>query len=98
MDAGLLTELSKYGLLGILFALALLALRSRDASYREVQEKRIDENKTNTERFLTATNANTDATDAAAEGFKALAKSVEDLSRKVDQLAQVIANNRGGRR
>ncbi len=78
MDPGLLAEFSKLGIIGILFFLTIMALKSRDASYRDVQEKRIQENRENTERFLAATNANTEATKAGSEAIKALAKAFED--------------------
>lgn len=72
MDAAL-AELLKQGLLGLLLVLSIFAIVSRDKSYREVQEKRIDESKANTERVLIALNANTEATKANADAIKLLA-------------------------
>ncbi len=79
-DASLFAEFSKYGLIGVLFLLTIYALIKVAGLYREVQEKRIEEHKAYTERFLTATNANTEATKVMTDGFKALARVVDELN------------------
>lgn len=79
-EVSMLGEFSKYGLLGVLFVILLYALRVMAGLYRDVQEKRIEEHKTYTERFLVATNANTEATKVMTDGFKALARAVEELN------------------
>lgn len=83
-----------WGPFGAVIVLLVLALISRDKSYREVQEKRILEAQANTERFLVATNANTAATNAAAEGFKALAQSNTLVKDEVTKLTAQKAGRR----
>lgn len=75
-----------WGPFGAVIVLLVLALISRDKSYREVMEKRILEAQTNTERFLVAINANTAATEAASDGFKGLAQSNTQLRDEVTKL------------
>ena len=79
-DAALIGEFTKYGLIGVLFLISLYALLKLAGLYRDVQEKRIEEHKANTERFLTTTNANTEAMRALTDGFKALARAVEEIN------------------
>lgn len=93
-SAEILQEFTKYGIIGVLFFLSLLALRSRDASYRESQEKRITEAQQNTERFLLATQANTQATQAAADGFKALTQSNEQIKLELRGLSEKLSKGR----
>lgn len=71
-------EIVKQGLLGALFVLLLVAYRSRDKSYIDVQEKRIEERGEMIERLLTAINASTKATESSANGFSVLTKVVEE--------------------
>jgi hypothetical protein len=79
-DVNMIGEFSKYGLLGVLFLIALYAIKVLAGLYRDTQEKRIEEHKVYSERLLVATNANTDATKVMTDGFKALARAVEDLN------------------
>jgi len=97
-DAGIVAEFVKYGIFGALFFLSLLALRSRDASYREVQDKRIAEGQGNFERSLQATTANTQATQAAAEGFKALAQALDRNTTEVTKLSEKVSALKVSRR
>lgn len=92
-------EVLKLGFAGAVIIVLFFALKSRDASFREVQEKRINESQSNAERFLKAlmdstdTNkANVKAIEALETLLKAIVQAVADLKKSVEDGAM-----RGGR-
>jgi hypothetical protein len=85
-------EVLKLGFAGAVIVVLFFALKSRDASFRESQDKRISESQANTERFLTAlaqSNENGKATVKALEEIKiviqALTSAFNDVKRLIEE-------------
>lgn len=110
MDTALsaaVTELLKLGFAGAVIVVLYLLFKERDQNFRESQEKRLTENQSNTEKFLTALNASTEQTRAhvtavnqLTEAFKAMTAGYTALGAKFDEVVRFIqegGKTRGGR-
>jgi hypothetical protein len=94
-------EVLKLGFAGAVIVVLFFALKSRDASFRESQDKRISESQANTERFLTAlaqSNENGKATVKALEEIKIVIQALTSAFNDVKRLIEEGGGNiRGGR-
>lgn len=95
-----ITEVLKLGFAGAAIIVLFFALKSRDAAFRESQEKRITESQNNTEKFLVALNSSNETNKSTVEAIKGMMTVLQPMSTILVDIKKMIEDGgaRGGRR